>query len=478
MFVFLKKSLRKIISSTFLIGIILFYFNYSVAEDNDIKKPNIVLVLMDNFGYGEIGVYGGGVLRGAPTPNIDSIAHEGFQLTNYNVEAECTPSRSALMTGRYGIRTRQRPDGPPRGVWYGITKWEVTLAEMLSDNGYTTGIFGKWHLGDTEGRYPTDQGFDEWNGIPRSSDRAFWPDSNSYAPDSHPDAVFTHVMSSFKGEEPKEHEVFDRAKRATIDRDITDNAIDFIKRKASEDKPFFAYLPYTQTHEPVDPHPDFYGKTGNGSFADVLAQTDAYVGELLSTIDELGLKDDTIFIFTSDNGREGVPRSFGFTGPWRAGMFSPYEGSLRVPFLIRWPGQIPAKSVSNEIFHQIDLFPTIASFVGAELPDDRIIDGVDQSNFLKGNSEKSSRDSMVIYIGNDLFGAKWRNWKLLLKELDDDGYGIKNMAYPSVYNLIVDPKEEVPELNYLNDTWVDFPLYQVVEDHEESIANDPGSPDP
>ena len=105
-------------------------------------KPNIVLVLMDNFGYGEIGVYGGGVLRGAPTPNIDSIAAEGYQLTNYNVEAECTPSRSALMTGRYGIRTRQRQDGPPRGVWYGITKWEITLAEMLTEQGYTTGIFG------------------------------------------------------------------------------------------------------------------------------------------------------------------------------------------------------------------------------------------------------------------------------------------------------------------------------------------------
>ena len=118
------------------------------AVESD-KKPNIVLDLMDNFGYGEIGVYGGGVLRGAPTPNIDSIAAEGFQLTNYNVEAECTPSRSALMTGRYGIRTRQRQEGPPRGVWYGITKWEITLAEMLTDQGYTPGIFGKWHLGDT-----------------------------------------------------------------------------------------------------------------------------------------------------------------------------------------------------------------------------------------------------------------------------------------------------------------------------------------
>ena len=223
----------------FLLIIFFLVSPIQAAVESD-KKPNIVLVLMDNFGYGEIGVYGGGVIRGAPTPNIDSIAAEGFQLTNYNVEAECTPSRSALMTGRYGIRTRQRQDGPPRGVWYGITKWEITLAEMLTDHGYTTGIFGKWHLGDTKGRYPTDQGFDEWNGIPRSSDRAFWPDSNSFTPGSHPDAVFTHVMSSFRGQEPKELEVYDRAKRATIDREITDHAIDFIKRKASTKKPFFA----------------------------------------------------------------------------------------------------------------------------------------------------------------------------------------------------------------------------------------------
>jgi arylsulfatase A-like enzyme len=450
----------------------------AMAAPGSDSKPNIVLVLMDNFGYGEIGVYGGGVLRGAATPNIDGIAAEGFQLTNFNVEAECTPSRSALMTGRYGIRTRQRPDGPPRGVWYGITKWEVTLAEMLSDAGYATGIFGKWHLGDTEGRFPTDQGFDEWIGIPRSSDRAFWPDSNSFTPGSHPSAVFTHVMSAKRGEKPRELEVYDRAKRATIDREITDQAIDFIKRKASAKQPFFAYLPYTQTHEPVDPHPDYNGKTGNGSFADVLAQTDAYVGELLDTIDKLGIKENTIFIFTSDNGREGVPRSFGFTGPWRGGMFSPYEGSLRVPFLIRWPGRIPARQVSNDIVHQIDLFPTLANIIGADLPKDRIMDGVDQSDFLMGKSEKSARESVIIYIGNELFGVKWRNWKLLLKEVDRESYAIRNLAYPTIYNLLIDPKEEVPELNYLNDTWVDFPLYQVLEDHQASIEKDHGAPDP
>ncbi|MBT7581727.1 MAG: sulfatase-like hydrolase/transferase [Kordiimonadaceae bacterium] len=449
--------------------------SWAQTGPQEAAKPNIVLVLMDNFGYGEVGVYGGGVLRGAATPNIDSIAHEGFQLTNYNVEAECTPSRSALMTGRYGIRTRQSVEGEPRGVWYGITKWEITLAEMLSGGGYSTGMFGKWHLGDTEGRYPTDQGFDEWIGLPRSSDRAFWPDSASFDPDSG--AVFTHVMSSKRGEKPVELDVFDRKKRATIDREITDQAIDFIKRKASEDQPFFAYLPYTQTHEPVDPHPDFLGTTGHGTFADVLAQTDAYVGELLDTVDELGLKENTIFIFTSDNGREGVPRSFGFTGPWRGSMFSPYEGSLRVPFLIRWPGKIPEHQVSNDLFHQIDIFPTIASIVGVELPKDRIFDGVDQSDFLMGKSDNSPRESVMIFIGNELFGAKWRNWKILLKEIDEDSYAINNMAYPSVYNLLVDPKEEVPELNYLNDTWVDFPLYKVIEDFEASLESDPGAPE-
>jgi len=451
-------------------------FPLAVAAPNSENKPNIILVLMDNFGYGEIGVYGGGVLRGAATPNIDSIAAEGFQLTNFNVEAECTPSRSALMTGRYGIRTRQRPEGPPRGIWYGITKWEITLAEMLSDAGYATGMFGKWHLGDTEGRYPTDQGFDEWYGIPNSSDQAFWPDSDSFQKDAG--VEFTRIMTSKRNEKPKEHEVYDRAKRATIDREITDHAIDFIKRKAKTRQPFFAYVPYTQTHEPVDAHPDFKGKTGNGSFADVLAQTDAYVGELLALVDELGLKDNTIFIFTSDNGREGLKRSFGFTGPWRGTMFSPYEGSLRVPFLIRYPGKIPARQVSNDIVHQIDLFPTLANFVGGEVPQDRVLDGVDQSDFLMAKSKKSARESVIIYIGNELFGVKWRNWKMLLKEIDEKSYAIQTMAYPSIYNLIVDPKEEEPESFYLDDTWVEVPLWRVIEEHEASIEKDTGAPGP
>jgi arylsulfatase len=471
----MSKQIRNVRVPAILLVIFL-WLPLAEAAPKSEGQPNIVLVVMDNFGYGEIGVYGGGVLRGAATPNIDSIAAEGFQLTNFNVEAECTPSRSALMTGRYGIRTRQQPDGTPRGIWYGITKWEITLAEMLSDVGYATGMFGKWHLGDVEGRYPTDQGFDEWYGIPNSSDQAFWPDSDSFQADAG--VELTRIMTAKRNQIPEKHEVYGRAKRATIDREITDHAIDFIKRKASTNQPFFAYLPYTQTHEPVDAHPDFKGKTGNGSFADVLAQTDAYVGELLDTVDELGLKDNTIVIFTSDNGREGIKRSFGFTGPWRGTMFSPYEGSLRVPFLIRYPGKIPAQQVSNDIVHLIDLFPTLANIVGGKIPQDRVLDGVDQSDFLMGKSAKSARESVIIYIGNELFGVKWRNWKMLLKEIDEDSYAIQTMAYPSIYNLIVDPKEEEPESFYLDDTWVDGPLWRVIEEHEASIEKDAGAPSP
>ena len=448
------------------------------GQNRNNAQPNIVMIVMDNFGYGEVGVYGGGELRGAPTPNIDGLAADGFHSTNFNVEAECTPSRAGLMTGRYGIRTRKTPEGETRDVWYGITKWEITLAEMLSAAGYATGMFGKWHLGDTQGRFPVHQGFDEWYGLPRSTDRAFWPDSDSYIADAHPGAVFTRVMSAKRGEDPTEGEVLDRAKKALLDRELTDRAIDYIERKAAGDQPFFAYVPLTQTHEPVDAHPDFKGSTRNGAFADVLAQTDAYVGDILGTLDRLALSDNTVVIFTSDNGREGVPRSFGFTGPWRAGMFSPYEGSLRVPFIVRWPGQIPAGRSSNEIIHMVDLFPTLAAMAGGEIPDDRVLDGVDQSDFLFAKTDKSPRETVMIYIGNTLFGAKWRNWKILLREMDNDTYQIKEMAYPSVYNLIVDPKEEVPELNYLNDTWIDFPLYQVLEDHEASLADDLGAPGP
>ena len=445
-------------------------------------QPNIVLVFMDNFGWGELGAYGGGVLRGAPTPRIDSLAEDGLKLLNFNVEAQCTPSRAALLTGRYAIRTGNAE--VPLGVGeYGLTQWEYTLPELLSDAGYTTGMFGKWHLGDSPGRYPTDQGFDEWFGIPNSSDESYWPDNDLFRPGVHPMVKYEHVMEAERGQAPKELEVYDSARRLTIDRDITDRAIDFMKRKAAGTKPFFLFVPYTQTHLPVEPHPANKGKTGNGHWADVLAQTDAYVGEILDVVDALGIRDDTVFVFTADNGPEGAVPHQGFSGPWRGSYFTGLEGSLRVPFLIRWPGKILEKRVSNEIVHEVDLLATFARIAGGEVPSDRVIDSVDQTDFFKGMKEQSSRESVVVYVGKALYGVKWRDWKMMVKEISTiSADPVRNYGVPLFYNLLLDPKEEYPVLNAPPNFWVRYPAGQVLVDHAKSLALEPpippGTPDP
>ena len=450
----------------------------SFAQD----KPNIVLVLMDNFGWGELGTYGGGLIRGAATPRIDSLADEGMKLLNFNVEAQCTPSRAAILTGRYAVRTGN--GSVPVGAGeYGLTQWEYTLAEMLSDTGYATGMFGKWHLGDSKGRYPTDQGFDEWYGIPNSSDESFWPDSDLFREGVHPQVKNEPVMQARRGEEPEELEIYDSAKRLIIDRELTDKAIDFMKRKSDGDEPFFLFIPYTQTHMPVEPEPAWKGKTGNGHWADVLAQTDHYVGQLLDAVDELDIRDNTIFIFTADNGPEALAPHQGFGGPWRGSYFTGLEGSLRVPFLIRWPGKVPEGVVSNDIVHETDLYTTLAGFTGAGLPDDRIVDGVNQSDFFLGNKENSDRESVIIYVGDDIYGVKWRNWKMVTRELDA-GFGVPTKEYsiPLFYNLHLDPKEQFPMQEAEKSLWVRYPASQALVEHLTTFQTEPaippGTPDP
>ena len=437
------------------------------------EVPNVVILYADDMGVADVS-YGDPDAK-IQTPNLDRLASQGMTFTDgHSSSGIRTQSRFALLTGQHHWRRFHGIVGAFGGTVF--KQDDVTIAKMFRKKGYRTGCFGKWHLGDAAGRYPTDQGFDEWYGIPNSSDQAFWPDSDSFQEDSG--VAFTRVMSSNKGEEPKSLDIYDRNKRRLIDREITTKALEFIDRQSKQKKPFFTYLPYTQTHEPVDAHPDFKGSTGNGSFADVLAQTDSYVGEILSKLKDLNIAENTIVIFTSDNGREGVKRSFGFTGPWRGSMFSPYEGSLRVPFLIRYPKEIPSGKISNEIVHIIDLFPTLAKWSGASLPQDRILDGVDQTSFFSGKINKSSRETVLIYVGNELFGVKWRNWKMLLKEIARNGsYAIQNLAYPSIYNLIIDPKEEEPEKFYLDDTWVEVPLWNAIAEHENSLEKDSGASD-
>jgi len=450
------------------------------------KKPNIVLVYMDNFGYGELGAYGGGITRGGATPRIDALAKEGMRLTNFNVEAQCTPSRASLMTGRYPIRSGNGTVPIITGM-YGLTQWENTMPEMLSNAGYTTGMFGKWHLGHTEGRFPTDQGFDEWYGIPNSTDESLWPDQaqfNAVVKEKlSPYAVPEYIYSAKKGSKPEKVKVYDSAMRPEIDREATDHAIDFIKRSAKSGKPFFAFLPYTQTHMPVVPSKEFKGKSGNGDWGDVLMQIDAYTGELLDTINKLGIEKNTIFIFTSDNGPEMLPGHNGWSGPWRGSYFTGLEGSLRVPYIIRWPGKVPAGKVSNDIVHEMDLFATFASIAGGKVPSDRVIDSVDQSKFFLGKQEKSNRDGFIIYVGNDIFGIKWRNWKMMFKEYDRGTDEMKTYGFPRFVNLYADPKEEYPFTKATaGHFWVRWPMGELLTEHMASLKKEPpinpGTPDP
>ena len=482
------KSLMRAIATVSLSTIFFLQTAVSPAQSqtptpSQSTKPNIILVFMDNYGWGEPGVYGGGILRGAPSPRIDQLASEGMQLLNFNVEAQCTPSRAAIMTGRYAIRTGNASI-PLDTPIYGLTQWEYTLPEMLADQGYATGMFGKWHLGHTPGRYPTDQGFDEWYGIPNSSDESFWPNDSRYLPDSHPFAHPEYVMESRKGSEPTKIKIYDLTERPLIDNTLTQKSIDFMERQVERNQPFFLFIPYTQPHMPVTPHPDFASKTGNGDYADVLAQTDAYVGQLLDKVDELGIKENTIFMFTSDNGPDSQTPYHGFSGPWRGSYFTGYEGSLRVPFIMRWSGKVPAGQVSNEIVHEMDLFPTLAKIVGGKVPSDRIIDGVEQLDFFLGNQEKSNRESVIVYAGNQLMGVKWRNFKMISKTIEKAwGQPTEEYNIPLLFDLHTDPKEEYPlDPKWVSLGWIRWPAGQVLSDHVASLQKEPpikpGTSDP
>jgi arylsulfatase A-like enzyme len=438
------------------------------------QRPNIVFILTDNLGYGELGCYGGGATRGAPTPRIDSLAKSGLRLTNMNMETQCTPSRSSLMTGRWAVRsgTHSVPFG---GVADGLTQWEVTIGAALSAAGYTTGYYGKWHLGGQDGRLPNDKGFDEWYGIPRTTDEAMWPSSPGWSPDIMP---AEHIMEGKKGENSRALEVYDLVQRRLIDAEITRRSVAFIEQQAKGGKPFFAYVALTQPHLPTLPNPAFAGKTGNGEWADMLSEMDANVGQVLDAVDNAGVRDNTIFIFTSDNGAEFFRPWDGWAGPWRGAYFTALEGGIRVPFLIRWPGNIAPERVTNEIVHGVDMFATLSKIGGAKAPTDRPIDSIDQSDFFLGKSENSAREGFPIFVAERLQAVKWRNWKLHFWRQDTMFDPPVKNPVPVVYNLFTDPREEKPTV----DSWVVGPILKIVGAFEQSVQRYPlipmGTPDP
>ena len=439
------------------------------------RQPHIVLVLADNLGWGELGCYGGGALRGAPTPRIDSLADEGLKCLNFNVESDCVPTRSALMTGRHPIRTGAL-QSVPAGLPQGIHPWEKTLPQVLKQAGYDTAMFGKWHLGDRPGRYPNDRGFDEWYGIPRTSNETLFTQSPGF---DQTVVEIPQVMEGFAGQPAKDVAEYDLEKRRLIDSELTEKSIDFMRRKANGDKPFFLYVPLTHLHFPTLAHPDFAEKSGVGEFADSMMEMDYRVGELMDAVKALGIENNTLFIFASDNGPEFRRPWRGTAGPWSGTYHTAMEGGLRVPLIVKWPGHIDKARVSDDIVHVTDLFTTLIEVAGAETPTDRPIDGLSQLSWWKGLVEKSAREGFLFYIKTELRAVKWRHWKLHFVFESEPNSGTKQLETPWLFNIKRDPKEETDAA--MEDGWVRGPMRKMIMAFEKTLKEHPpiapGAPD-
>jgi arylsulfatase len=431
------------------------------------QRPNIVLMFPDNLGWGEVGVYGS--VRDVPTPNIDRIAQEGIRLDNFNVEYSCTVSRIALLTGRYAARA-----GGTQAT--GMTLWEVTIAEALRDQGYATALFGKWHVGgdDWEGRRePQHQGFDEWYGIPGTSHTAQFRAFENFDPEVMGDP---YIWEGRAGEQSRRVKPYDMDTRRTVDREAAERGVAFMERNVAEGQPFFLFYPITQIHFPTLPHLDFAGSTGAGDIGDAMADVDHNVGLVLAAIDRLDIAENTLVLWCTDNGAERRRPWRGSSGPWSGFYNSVMEGGIRTPCVIRWTGRIPAGRVSNELVHQVDLFPTFAAAAGAPemVPSDRPIDGVNQLPFLEGRQERSNRQSVLLMSqAGQVQAVKWRNWKLHYQFPLEPGDPMPGDRV-RLFDLRSDPKEETDVEDF--NPWVLSVIDSIVAEYEASVSAFPNVP--
>ena len=432
-------------------------------------QPNILFFFVDNLGYGELGCYGGGVLRGADTARIDTFAKEGMQLLNFAPEAQCTPSRSALMTGRHAIRSGT--DSVTFGAETGLVAWERTMGDILSEDGYACALYGKWHIGNTPGRWPTDHGFDEFYGPPESYDECLWEQDPWYDPER--DGV-AYLLESHKGDsEPKPAKQLTYDVKRNAGREFVDKAKTFMQQAVGQNRPFFVHFNHPLMHLPNVPGDEYRGSSGNGDWADCLLELDGHFGELLDYLDELGVADNTIVIFFGDNGNEDQLLHRGTGGYWEGSYFTGMEASLRTPCLIRYPGRIPEGRSSNGVVHITDLFTTTLRWAGTEVPQDRVIDGKDQRDFFEGKQEESDREGFLFWNGKELYGVKWQNFKMLMVDQKYFWSPPSRLAVPRIINLLTDPQEREPVNHQYLHTWTFRHFARLMGEFQASTQQEP-----
>ena len=409
------------------------------VNEKESIQPNIILIFTDDQGYNDVGVFGADDIE---TPNLDQMAKDGAKLTNfYAAQAVCSASRAGILTGSYPNRIGVHNAFMPNSK-VGLNPSETTLAEMLKDKGYTTAIFGKWHLGDAQEFMPNNQGFDEYYGIPYSND--MWPLHPQQGP------IFDFGPLPLYENERVIDTLTDQTNLTTR---ITERSVDFITR--NKDNPFFLYVPHPQPHVPLFVSDKFKGKSNRGLYGDVIMELDWSVGEIIKSVEQNGLTENTIIIFTSDNGPWlAYGNHSGSALPFREGKGTGWEGGQREPFLIKYPEKIEAGITIDAPVMAIDILPSIAEVTEAALPTN-IIDGKSAWSLFTGKTDKSPQEAYFFYYRvNELFGVRYGKWKLYFphryrtmngQEPGKDGlpgnYKMIDLNQIELYNLETDISE-------------------------------------
>jgi len=354
------------------------------------EKPNFVVMFADDLGYGDISCYGP---TGVKTPHLDALAAEGFRSTDFFVPANvCSPSRAALLTGRYPMRCGlpvARNEGHPKYKSYGFAPGELAIPELLKTAGYRSLMVGKWHLGmEVEGSHPIDAGFDGYLGIPSNYEPRRGPNYNTL----------------YRGKSIEEKNVACEA----LTKRYTDEVVTFIERHESD--PFFIYVSHHIVHNPLRPREGFVGTSDKGKYGDFIKELDHSTGRIMKALRDAGIDDNTLVVFTSDNGPTGA----GSTGGLNGGKYCTMEGGHRVPGIFRWPGVIPPGQVSDVTLTSMDLLPLFCGLAGVDLPSDRAIDGKNILPILRGEATATPHEFLYYYNGTNLQAVREGNWKLHL----------------------------------------------------------------
>lgn len=404
------------------------------AED---PPPNFIILFADDLGYGDLACYGHPTIR---TPNLDRMAAEGMRFTEfYSAAPVCTPSRAALMTGRLPIRSGMCSD--TRRVLFpdsggGIPESEITLAEALKNSGYATGCIGKWHLGHLPQFLPRQNGFDFYFGLPYSNDM-----DRVKEPKGGDTKSLNPWVEDFQVPLFRNNEIIERpAEQTTLTQRYTKEAIGFIKE--NKENPFFLYYPQTFPHIPLFASKDFLGTSPRGLYGDVVEEIDWSVGQILDTLRDEGLAENTFVFFTSDNGPWLIMNETGGSaGPLRDGKGSTWEGGMREPGIAWWPGKIEEGRICRGLSSTMDLYTTCLTLAGAEIPTDRVVDGVDMSPLLFSEGE-SNRDEYFYYRGETLYAVRKGPFKAHYITRPAYGRGEPEEHNPPLlYHLGIDPSE-------------------------------------